>query len=76
MNQKDLTSARRRTILRAALLTGVTAMTAPHPISCARERSATFRAAADVAEPGGERQTAVRGAGCARKSAHELCKRS
>ncbi|MDW6057352.1 flavodoxin [Streptomyces sp. FXJ1.4098] len=34
MNQHDRTSAQRRTILRAALLTGITAMTAPYLASC------------------------------------------
>ncbi|MEV7670492.1 flavodoxin [Streptomyces sp. NPDC000963] len=34
MNQRNRTSARRRTILRAALLTGVTAMTTPHLTGC------------------------------------------
>lgn len=34
MNQQTRASARRRTILRAALLTGVTATTAPHLTSC------------------------------------------
>jgi flavodoxin len=34
VNQQDSTSPRRRTILRAALLTGATAMTAPNVIGC------------------------------------------
>ncbi|MEU4486640.1 flavodoxin [Streptomyces purpurascens] len=34
MNQQNRTSARRRTILRAALLTGVTAMATPHLAGC------------------------------------------
>lgn len=34
MNQQNRTSFRRRTILRAALLTGVTAMPAPHLAGC------------------------------------------
>jgi flavodoxin len=34
VNQQNRTSARRRTILRAALLTGATAMTAPHLAGC------------------------------------------
>lgn len=34
MNEQDRMTARRRTILRAALLTGVTAMAAPPLTSC------------------------------------------
>ena len=44
MHQQNHTTARRRTILRGALLTGVTAMTAPHLTSCS---SADDRPASD-----------------------------